>query len=95
MPCNVKHGDEEIASAAVNRLKWASTVPSGAVKTKVEKGWITLSGEVDWHYQQEAAANDILGLWGVIGVSNEIAIKPNSSDIRDNIMHWTDRGWNP
>ena len=51
--------------------------------------------EVDWHYQQEAAANDILGLWGVIGVSNEIAIKPkpNASDIRDNIMVALDRSW--
>ena len=37
LPFNVKHGDEEIASAAVNRLKWDSTVPSGAVKAKVEK----------------------------------------------------------
>ena len=95
LPFNVKHGDEEIASAAVNRLKWDSTVPSGAVKAKVEKGWVTLTGEVDWHYQQEAAANDIRGLWGVIGVSNKIAIKPkpNASDIKEKIMMAFDRSW--
>ena len=95
LPFNVKHGDEEIASAVANRLQWDSAVPKGAVKAKVEKGWVTLTGEVDWHYQQDAAENDVRGLWGVIGVSNEIAIKPrpNASNIRDNIMVALDRSW--
>jgi osmotically-inducible protein OsmY len=43
-----------IASAAVSRLAWNVSVPKDAVKLKVEKGWITLTGEVDWHFQQEA-----------------------------------------
>jgi osmotically-inducible protein OsmY len=95
LPFNVKHGDEEIASAAINRLKWDSTVPSGAVKVKVEKGWVTLTGEVEWHYQQEAATNDIRGLWGVVGISNKITVKPrpNTSNIRDNIMVALHRSW--
>jgi len=95
LPSSAKHGDEEIASAAIDRLKWDSSVPSGAVKVKVEKGWLTLTGEVDWHFQKEAAANDIRRLWGVIGVSNEIAIKPqpNASSIRDSIMVALDRSW--
>ncbi len=95
LPFSVKHGDEDIASAAVDRLRWNSTFPDGAVKAKVEKGWVTLTGEVDWHYQQEAAANDVRGLWGVTGVSNEITIKPrpNASNIRDKIMVALDRSW--
>ena len=38
---------------------------------------------------------NIRGLWGVIGVSNEIAIKPkpNTSNIRDKIMVALDRSW--
>jgi len=95
LPFSVKHGDEEIASAAASRLQWDSAVPKGAVKVKVEKGWVTLTGDVDWHYQQDAAASDVRGLWGVIGVSNEIAIKPkpNTSNIRDKIMVALDRSW--
>jgi osmotically-inducible protein OsmY len=95
LPFNVKRGDEEIASAVVNRLNWDSTVPSGAVKAKVEKGWVTLTGEVEWHFQQEAAESDIRGLWGVIGVSNAMTIKSKSSasDIRDKIMVALDRSW--
>jgi osmotically-inducible protein OsmY len=72
--------------------------PSDAVKVKVEKGWITLTGAVDWHYQLEAAADDVRGLWGVVGVSNEITIKPkpNTSKIRDDIMVALDRsGFEP
>jgi len=95
LPSSVKHDDEEIASAAINRMKWDSVVPTDAVKASVEKGWITLTGEVDWHYQQEAAANDVRGIWGVVGVLNEITIKPrpNTSKIRGDIMLALDRSW--
>jgi osmotically-inducible protein OsmY len=95
LPFNVKRGDEEIASAVVNRLNWDSTLPSGAVKAKVEKGWVTLTGEVEWRFQQEAAESDVRGLWGVIGVSNAMTIgsKPDASNIRDKIMVALDRSW--
>jgi len=67
----------------------------GVVKPEVEKGWVTLTGEVDWHFQQEAAAEDIRGLWGVIGVSNDITVKPkpNASNIKDKIMIALQRSW--
>ena len=95
LPFSVKRSDEEIASVVINRLKWDASVPGGAVKAKVEKGWVTLTGEVEWHYQHEAAMSDVRGLWGVIGVSNEIAIKPrpDTSAIRDKIMAALDRSW--
>jgi len=56
---------------------------------------VTLSGEVDWRYQQDAALSDVRGLWGVIGVSNDIAVKPrpDTSAIRDKIMVALDRSW--
>ena len=95
LPFNVRHGDEEIAAAAADRLKWNVAVPDGAVKVKVDKGRVTLTGKVDWRYQQEAAMNDIRTLWGVVGVSNEITVrpKPNTSAIRDQIMVALDRSW--
>lgn len=95
LPFGVKHGDEEIAAAAVARIGWDSAVPRDAVKAKVEKGWVTLTGEVDWHYQQEAAADDVRRLSGVIGLYNEITIKPkpNTSKIHDDIMVALDRAW--
>jgi len=95
LPFSVRHGDEEIAAAAVNRLTWDSSVPKDAVKVKVEKGWLTLTGEVEWHYQQQAAHDEVRGLWGVVGVSNQITIKPkpDTSKIKDDIMVALNRSW--
>jgi osmotically-inducible protein OsmY len=95
LPFDVKRGDEEIAAAAVDRMKWSTSIPADAVKVKVEKGWVTLAGEVDWRYQQEAALNDVRELWGVIGVTNDISIKhrPNAANIKDKILLALNRSW--
>jgi osmotically-inducible protein OsmY len=61
LPFDTKRGDEEIAAAAIERFSWDVSVPPDAVKVKVEKGWITLTGVVDWHYQKEAAEQDVRG----------------------------------
>ncbi len=95
LPFSVKHGDSEIAEAAINRLAWDSSVPKDAVKVAVSNGWVTLTGDVHWHYQHDAAADAVRTLWGVIGVSNQIAIKPqaNAGDIKSDIMVALNRSW--
>lgn len=87
--------DEAIATAAVDRLAWDVSVPYDNVKVKVEKGWITLSGQVNWQYQKEAAEQDVRRLFGVVGVSNETTIKPNvdTRNISDDIKHALNRSW--
>ena len=67
--------DEDIASAAVNALGWNIWVPTDAVKVKVADGWITLSGEVDYKYQQDAAEDAVRNLTGVKGVTNLVTLK--------------------
>ena len=95
LPFSVKHGDSEIAAAAVNRMDWNVSVPKDTVKVAVSKGWVTLSGQVHWHYQHDAAADAVRTLWGVTGVSNEISIKPrvNAGDIKSDIMVALNRSW--
>jgi osmotically-inducible protein OsmY len=95
LPSSIRHGDEEIAAAAIARLKWDSSIAADAVKVEVEKGVITLTGEVDWHYQHDSAGDDVRGLWGVVGVSNRITIKPrpSASNIKDSIMTALHRSW--
>lgn len=67
--------DEDIASRAVNLMKWSALLPVMAVQVKVTKGWITLTGEVEWNYQRRAAEDAVRFLAGVKGVSNLIAVK--------------------
>lgn len=91
----LNRADDEIAAAAVDRLSWNVSVPRDAVKVKVEKGWVTLTGQVDWHYQHDAATRDISQLAGVVGVSNNIMIKPrlSASNISDDITRALHRSW--
>jgi osmotically-inducible protein OsmY len=95
LPFSVQHGDTEIADAVVNRLSWNVSVPKDAVKVAVSKGWVTLTGDVHWHYQHDAAADAVRTLWGVTGVSNQIAIRPqaNASNIKSDIMVALNRSW--
>jgi len=95
LPYDVRRGDEDIAGAAVERLVWDASVPPDAVEIKVEKGWITLNGEVDWQFQKEAAEQAVRTLIGVIGVSNQIEIKPtvNADDVGQNITRALHRSW--
>jgi osmotically-inducible protein OsmY len=71
--------DADIAAAAVNALKWNSSVPAEKIQVTVDKGWITLKGEVEWQYQKEEVERAVRRLWGVKGVSNLIVVKPLAS----------------
>jgi osmotically-inducible protein OsmY len=95
LPYDIKRGDENIAGAAIERLAWDSSVPPDAIEIRVEKGWITLNGEVDWHFQKDAAAQAVQSLIGVVGVSNLIEIKPtvNADDVGQNITRALHRSW--
>jgi osmotically-inducible protein OsmY len=50
-----QRSDTDIAKAAADALSWNSLVPSDRVVVKVEDGWVTLRGEVDYDYERRAA----------------------------------------
>jgi osmotically-inducible protein OsmY len=95
LPFDIVRSDEDIAAAAIERLGWDSSIPRDAVEVSVEEGWVTLSGEVDWNFQREIAARDIGALHGVIGVSNQLAIKPviTASYVQEKIERALQRTW--
>ena len=74
-----KRTDAEIASAANSALQWSTYLPKDHVKVMVEKGWLTLSGKLDWEYQRQTAEGAVRYLMGVTGISNNIALKPKVS----------------
>jgi osmotically-inducible protein OsmY len=91
-----KRSDSEIAVAAESAFTWHALIPADRIQVKVEKGWITLMGEVNWDYQRREAEKAVRSLSGVVGVSNTIALKPvatpaNVSDrIRDALSRHAD-----
>ncbi|MBA4105469.1 MAG: ornithine aminotransferase [Pirellula sp.] len=82
-----ERNDTEIAAAALNALKWHTSIPDDKVTVTVRDGWITLDGNLDWQFQRVAARNAVCHLVGVKGVSNNIAIgpKPKAADVKSKI----------
>jgi osmotically-inducible protein OsmY len=76
-PLDKKTSDDEIAQRAIDILGWDMMVPSDSIQVMVHNGWVTLTGNVDWHYQKKQAEEDVRKLSGVRGVTNTIEIKPS------------------
>jgi osmotically-inducible protein OsmY len=79
--------DTEIAEAVLNALKWHSAVMENRIRIKVEKGFVTLDGEVEWEYQRTAAKSAIENLAGIKMIYNFISVKPRvtASDLKSKI----------
>jgi len=82
-----KTDDDQIAKRAADLLAW-NFVPAETVQVTVQKGWVTLSGKVDWQYQKVAAESAVNKLAGVSGVTNQIELKPHAEpkDVKHKIM---------
>jgi osmotically-inducible protein OsmY len=72
----LQRSDTDIAHMAVEALNSNVLVPADHVQVKVEGGWLTLTGEVEWDYQRRAAERAVRDLPGVLGITNLITIKP-------------------
>lgn len=83
LPSSQKHDDSTIAEAIAQSLTWDVDVPSN-VDAEVAKGWVTLRGKVDSHYQKQAAERAVRSKAGVRGVSNviEVSKQAKTADIQ-------------
>jgi len=88
-----ERADADIVQACQHALAWSSRVPDGAIKVQVEKGHLTLVGEVDWAYQRQAAEEAVSNLLGVVSVVNEVRVrsKAAAADIRAGIQRALER----
>jgi osmotically-inducible protein OsmY len=83
----IERSDPEIAREAVEALRRSYSVPDENIKVTVKDGQIVLEGNVDWHYQRQAAETVTRDLAGVKSVTNQIHVKPRVSpqDVRTKI----------
>jgi osmotically-inducible protein OsmY len=71
--------DPEIAREAVHELESHVFIPKDKIKVTVRNGWVTLEGTVDWQYQKNIAESAVKRLRGVVGITNNIEVKPTVS----------------
>jgi osmotically-inducible protein OsmY len=68
--------DPEIARDAVQELESHISIPYEKIKVTVKSGWVTLEGSVNWQFQKSLAESSVKKLRGVIGVTNNIEVRP-------------------
>ncbi len=95
LPFDVRRTDDEIAAAAIDRIAWNVAIPRDSIEVKVENGWVTLTGQVDFWFQMGEAEQEIRPLMGVTGVSNQVTIKPlvDARNLREDITLALRRSW--
>jgi osmotically-inducible protein OsmY len=76
LPSAAERTDADIAAAATRALEWDAFVPIEKLDVTVAKGWVTLRGDVEWHYQKTDAERVVRRLSGVRGVTNLITVQP-------------------
>ena len=76
VPAADQRPDPEIARDAVTALKSQLPFSWHQIKVIVDKGWVTLEGEVAWDYQRQEAERAVRRVKGVQGVINTIQLKP-------------------
>lgn len=69
-------------------LSSRALVPVEHVRVVVEKGWITLSGEVEWDYERRSAEKALRERPGVVGISDLIGLrkKPTPAHLAQRIQ---------
>lgn len=87
LPGSSVRTDADIAKAAISSMGWNVWIPKDAIKVQVDDGFVTLSGEVEWSYQRDAAASSIRYLQGVRGVVNNVQLAPHTTpkDVKSKI----------
>jgi osmotically-inducible protein OsmY len=73
--------DSEIAATAEEAIRWSTLIPVDQVRLKVEKGWLTLTGEVEWDFQRRGAEHAVHSIRGVRGLSNLIKLASRSTPV--------------
>jgi osmotically-inducible protein OsmY len=69
-----RRNDADIRGIALQILMWDVEVPADLIDVKVSDGWVTLTGDASYQFESDAAFDDVAGLLGVVGVTNEIRV---------------------
>jgi osmotically-inducible protein OsmY len=83
-----KRADSEIAQAVMYSLEWHSGLDKDKIQIMVEKGEVTIEGQVDWDYQRKLAYKTVSNITGVTAVINnlKIANRPLPAEIKNQIQ---------
>jgi osmotically-inducible protein OsmY len=73
---SVVRSDADIVETALSNLRWGVLIPHDKIKVAVEKGHLTLMGDVEYYFQKTRAQSAVEDILGVTFVTNNIKITP-------------------
>jgi hypothetical protein len=80
LPYINKRPDPEIAEVAVEKLQKELPYSSQFLKVTVRDAWLALEGTLERSYQRDRAKRAISAVIGVVGVSDNIMLKPLAAE---------------
>jgi hypothetical protein len=81
--------DERIKLAVMTALHWDLAVPRDRVQVSVDRGWVTLTGQVKRDYERSRAEADARTIPGVAGVTNRLSCETGAHTAGDPTRHPT------
>jgi osmotically-inducible protein OsmY len=79
--------DAELRGFVLQILTLDSLVPS-TIDAHVRDGVVTLSGTAEWQYQRDAAEDDVINVYGVFDIIDEVTLvgpTPSAGDVKASI----------
>lgn len=75
-----RRDDSDIARAIANVVEWNTNIPTGQVKARVDSGWVTLEGTVDYGFQRKELERMVRHVTGVVGIADSVRVRPPVSE---------------
>jgi osmotically-inducible protein OsmY len=75
--------DKELQADVIRELEWEPKVDSANIGVAVDKGAVTLTGQVNSYAELMAAERAVLRVYGVLAVANELVVKLPGDRARD------------
>jgi len=72
--------DTDIARAISHVIEWNTNIPADQVKARVDEGWVTLDGAVDYGFQRKEVERMVRHVTGVVGIADNIRVRPPVSE---------------
>jgi osmotically-inducible protein OsmY len=74
--------DRELQEHIQHALDWEPSIDTADIGVSVDKGVVTLRGDVKTYSEKAAAERVALGVYGVKAVANDMNVRPGSSHLR-------------
>ncbi len=74
--------DSEIAAAIAHVLDNNVQIPAGQVHARVQNGWVTLEGNVQYDFQRREVERMVRNIRDVVGVTDLVTVTPPASPER-------------